>query len=326
MLNNYQYFIALAEEQNISKAAKKLYISHQCLSKYLKNLEQEYQVEFFERTPKLMLTPAGQAFLDTVRQIQTLEWNLSGQLHDIKTARHGFISFGTTEGRYRVLVPDLLTSFQEKYPNVVLNVQYGTTQQLSEDVLDNKLDIALLNQNVKPHYRLDIHPVSKEKMYLVISDKLLERYFPEQYPQCKQKFEKGVELSQFQRVPFVVSREGMNARNVLDRYLQNQKFRLNVAAELTQSDLHFMLTARDYGASLCWAMYTPLIHELNLNPQHSHLNIFPIKGTTLTNQIMLVTRKGKIFPSYGNDLMSMVRNMCTAFVASEAEKQSGSFS
>ena len=317
MLNNYQYFIALAEEKNISRAAKKLYISHQCLSKYLKNLEQEYQIEFFERTPKLTLTPAGQAYLDMLLQIQMLEWNLSGQLNDIRTAKRGYISFGTTEGRYRVLIPDLLTKFQEKYPDVVLDVQYGTTQQLSEDVLNNTLDVALLNQNVKPYHQLDIQPVSKEKMYLVISDALLEKHFPGQYPQCKQKFQKGINLSQFQHVPFVLSREGMNARNVLDRYMQGHKFRLQIVAELTQSDLHFMLTARDYAASLCWAMYAPSIRQLNLNPEQSHLNIFPIKGGELTNQIMLVTRKGKIFPSYGKTLISMVRDMCVDFLRSD---------
>ena len=51
MLNNYHYFIVLAEELNISRAASRLYISHQCLSKYLKNLEQEHHVTFLWRKP-----------------------------------------------------------------------------------------------------------------------------------------------------------------------------------------------------------------------------------------------------------------------------------
>ncbi len=97
MLNNYQYFIALAEEMNISRAAEKLFISHQCLSKYLKNLEQEYNLTFFERTPRLKLTSAGQVYLDTVRQIQFLEDNMGSQLDDIRQSKKGLIRFGTTE-------------------------------------------------------------------------------------------------------------------------------------------------------------------------------------------------------------------------------------
>ena len=84
MLNNYNYFITLAEELNISRAAEKLYISHQCLSKYLKNLEIEYQTPLLERAPKLKLTLAGEALLETFRKVQFLEQNLQSQLEDIK--------------------------------------------------------------------------------------------------------------------------------------------------------------------------------------------------------------------------------------------------
>ena len=68
MLNNYHYFITLAEELNISRAAEKLFISHQCLSKYLRNLEREYQVTLFERIPVPKLTMAGEALLSMFRR------------------------------------------------------------------------------------------------------------------------------------------------------------------------------------------------------------------------------------------------------------------
>lgn len=52
MLNNYKYFLVLAEELNISNAAKRLYISHQSLSKYLKGLEEKHGVAFLRGSPK----------------------------------------------------------------------------------------------------------------------------------------------------------------------------------------------------------------------------------------------------------------------------------
>ena len=126
MLNNYQYFIALCEELNISKAAERLFISHQCLSKYLKNLEQTYNVTFFERTPRLSLTAAGRAYLEMLRQVQFLENNLENQLSDIRQARKGLIRFGTTEGRFRILVPSLLSEFKRIYPEVKLETRYAS--------------------------------------------------------------------------------------------------------------------------------------------------------------------------------------------------------
>lgn len=317
MLNNYQYFITLAEERNISRAAEKLFISHQCLSKYLKNLEQAYRVTFFERTPHLKLTPAGEAMLSTLRQVQFLEHNLENQLDDIRLSKKGIIRLGTTEGRYRVLIPDLISQFKEMYPDVVLDVQSAISQQLTEHILKNELDLVLLNQNNIDHNQLDTQPLLNERLYVVISDHMLEQYFPDQYPHCKAAFHDGIDLAQFQHVPFVLNRRQQNSRIILENYLQSRGLHLNCVMELTQLDIHFMMSARDYAASVCWSMYVPSIHQMNVGDPGRHLNVFPIRGLDTTNQFALVTLKGKILPTYGRDLIRLIKHNCAAFVNSD---------
>ena len=319
MLNNYSYFLALAEEQNISKAARKLFISHQCLSKYLKNLEESYHITFFDRSPRLTLTPAGQVYLEAIRNVQLLEENLNSQLDDIRQARRGLLRFGTTEGRYRILVPDLLTRFKEEYPDVTLEVQSAFSRQLSQRVLDNELDVVLLNRSDIHYNQLDIRPVLREQMYLVISDPMLERYFPQEYPACRREFAAGVDLARFSHVPFVMSRKDLNSREFLDEYLQERRLQLNCAMELTQLDVHFMMTARDSAASFCWSMYIPAIRQLNQSGCYSHLNVFPIRDNPIQNQLVLVTRKGKLFPAYGKALIQLVRNTCASYAAIDLE-------
>ena len=174
MFNNYEYFIALAEEENISRAAEKLFISHQCLSKYLKNLEESYHVMFFDRTPKLKLTPAGQAMLETLRQVQFLERNLDSQLQDIRNAQKGTVRLGITEGRYSLLIPDLLTQFRHMYPDVLLDVHYSDSHQLSEQVLKNELDLAIMNRSDFNHSQLEFRTLLEENLFLVISDNMLD--------------------------------------------------------------------------------------------------------------------------------------------------------
>lgn len=313
MLNNYEYFIVLAEEENISRAAEKLFISHQCLSKYLKNLEQTYRISFFERTPHLKLTPAGQAMLDTLRQVQFLEHNLDSQLDDIRSSRKGLIRLGTTEGRYRVLIPDLISEFQLLYPDVVLDVQYAVTQQLTDRVLKNELDLVLLNQNTIDHNQLDSQTLLNERLYVVLSDHMLERYFPDRYPQCRQDFAQGADLAEFQSIPFVMNRRQFNSRTILDNYLQARGIHLQCLMELTQLDIHFMMTARDYAASFCWSMYLPTIHQMNQSDPDRHLNVFPIRGLDATNRFSLVTLKGKILPAYGRDLVTLIKQKCASF-------------
>ena len=62
---NYEYFLRIAEYENISKAAESLYISQPSLSKYLKKLEESVGTELFERKQSsLRLTDGGRAFLE----------------------------------------------------------------------------------------------------------------------------------------------------------------------------------------------------------------------------------------------------------------------
>lgn len=313
MLNNYLYFIVLAEELNISRAAQRLFISHQCLSKYLKNLEQHYHIAFFERSPRLSLTPAGEAYLKMLRQVQFLEGNLENQLDDFRNSKKGILRFGTTEGRYRVLIPTLLSNYKKIYPDVKLITYYDTSQQLCERILRNGLDLALMNQWDISLNHYDIQPIIDERLLLVISDNLLARYFPDQFPACKETFRAGVRLADFQEVPFILNYRGFNSREVLEKYAESQGLRLNCALEMTQQDLHFMLAAKDYAACFCWEMYIPAIDRNNLDPTLCHLNVFPISDPITTNQFVLVKPKGKILPTYGRDFISLIQKTCATF-------------
>ena len=56
-----RYFLVVAEEMSISRAAEKLFVTQQCISSHIKKLEQLYQAELFIRRPTFQLTPEGQA-------------------------------------------------------------------------------------------------------------------------------------------------------------------------------------------------------------------------------------------------------------------------
>ena len=317
VLNNYNYFIVLAEELNISRAAERLFVSHQCLSKYLKNLEQEYNITFFERTPRLSLTSAGQVYLEMLRRIQLMEKNLDSQLNDIRESRRGVIRFGTTEGRFRVLLPSLLSEYKRMYPEVLLEPHYANSDQLLERLAKNELDLALMNKRNNVSSQLESRTLLKEKMYLVISDHVLAQYFPEQYPACAESFRAGVDLAAFaaRGVPFILGHEGFNSRDILEKYLQTRNLKLNCVLEMTQQDMHFLLAAKDFAACFCWAMYVPTIRRAN--ESRVKLHVFPIRGMKETNEVTLVMPRGRIFPSYGRDLVKLIQTTCTSFATVE---------
>lgn len=314
MLNNYNYFLVLSEELNISSAAKRLFISHQCLSKYIKVLEEKYGVSFFERKPKFTLTPAGKVMLETLRQIELSEQNLENRLTDIKEAQSGIIHFGITEGRYSILVPKLLKEFHNLYPKVELIIHRTTSPKMQEMVLNNSLDLFLSGVSNLVTHDLKYDIIINENMYVVISDNLLKQYFPNSYPECKETFVKGADLRLFQEVPFVLNMKNFNSRILLDKHLSEMGISLNCINELTQPDIHYLLCAEDYAASFCLTMYLSGINQLNqFKNSYSHLNVFPIANFKSTNPLALIYHKNKIFPSYIQDFKKIIKQFCTPY-------------
>lgn len=320
MIQNYRYFIALAEECNISRAAEKLFVSHQCLSKYLKDLESQYGVALFNRKPRLSLTPAGEMFYESVRQMELIENNLESQLEDYSNSDTGIIRIGTTEGRFRILIPEILVAFQARYPHVTLEVECANSNALREMVLNNQLDMMITAFPADSSRRLSSTLIIKEQLYLIISDNMLMKYFPDRFPECKKEFREGVDLHEFQHVPFVLNEPGFSSRDMIDNYARKNNITLNCIREIVQADIHYLLSARDYAASFCFSMFLPGVSDANtVRSSDSPLNIFPISGFDTTNPVRLLYLKNKIFPTYGYYLISLVKEVCRPFMNPPAE-------
>lgn len=320
MIPNYKYFITLAEECSISKAAARLYVSHQCLSKYLKDLETTYGVTFFHRKPKLSLTPAGEMFYQSLRQIELIEGNLENQLLNYNDSESGTLRIGTTVGRFPILIPEILVEFQKRYPKVNLITECANSNTLRDMVLNNQLDMMITAQPEDHSNRLSSTLLMNEQLYLIISDNMLREYFPDSFPDCKEVFREGVNLHEFQHVPFVLNERGFSSRDIVDQYTLKNHISLNCIREIVQADIHYLLSAKDYAASFCFSMFLPGVSTANrLETSESKLNIFPIKGFDTTNPVRILYLKNKLFPTYGHYLISLAKEICQPFMNPPSE-------
>ena len=68
-----KYFIVVAEELNMGRAAQKLFVSHQNISQHIRNLEKQYGTQLIIRKPRLQLTSAGRELAETLNNVQVLE-------------------------------------------------------------------------------------------------------------------------------------------------------------------------------------------------------------------------------------------------------------
>ena len=166
-IKNPEYFLMVAREGSISRAAEKLYLSQPYLSQCIGRLEQELEMKLFDRshTP-LTLTDAGRLYLSYLDGVGALTGRFESQLEELRTGRSQIMNVGMTPWRGSVLLPDILPAYAAAHPDVriVLHEHYSNT--LTKMLGEDQVDFALINSPQK----LDdfvYQTIFYERMFLV---------------------------------------------------------------------------------------------------------------------------------------------------------------
>lgn len=145
-LRHLRYFVAVAEELHFGRAAELLGISQPPLSQQIQALEQELGVRLFERSNRhVALTDAGRLFLEETRQ--TLA-QVSKSVDVVRRAEQGEIGelqIGfTASAPFVSIIPRAVFAFRQAFPAVHLNLQEMTSRQVSQALVDKKLQIGMI--------------------------------------------------------------------------------------------------------------------------------------------------------------------------------------
>ena len=144
-LRHLRYFVAAAEEENVSRAALKLHVSQPGISRQIRDLEDEIGFQLFERSAKsLKLTNAGKTFLAEARAV------LQRADEAVKTARavanktDGELHVGYAPSPTVKILPQALRAFQEQFPNVRVMLHDLSTEEMLTGLREGKLHVALM--------------------------------------------------------------------------------------------------------------------------------------------------------------------------------------
>lgn len=158
-----QYFVTVAAELNITRAASVLQMSQPPLSHQMKLLEQELGTALFVRNKQgLTLTPTGSILLKRAKQILELAQNTRDEISGYENELSGNLVLGTVEGRAPFLLARWIAGFRDEFPLVTFTVRHGGTDDILEQLQHHLMDLAIIaapyNEEILDGFYVDRQP------------------------------------------------------------------------------------------------------------------------------------------------------------------------
>jgi DNA-binding transcriptional LysR family regulator len=169
-LRHLRYFVAVAQELNFGRAAKRLKITQPSLSRQIQKLEQELAVKLFERLPsQIQLTRTGELFLVEAQQILA---KVEQGIKIIQRANRGEIGqlkIGFQGSAVYDLIPNSIRAFRSSFPNVDVIIQLmGTKEQISA-LENNQLDLGFVVPPID-NSKLIVETILQEPVIVVLPE------------------------------------------------------------------------------------------------------------------------------------------------------------
>ncbi|KGX86626.1 LysR family transcriptional regulator [Pontibacillus litoralis] len=169
-IRELKYFTQVAKEKNFTVAARNLHISQPALSKTIKNLEHELDIQLFDRSDKeIKLTEMGEFFFIQADGILQAFDSLKGALYDKSKLNKGEIIVGLPPVIGTSIFVNVLTSFREKYPDITLHIVENGAKMVEHNLQKGLIDIGVVISPVNEQ-QFEYIPIMKDESVLIVHE------------------------------------------------------------------------------------------------------------------------------------------------------------
>jgi DNA-binding transcriptional LysR family regulator len=256
-LRQLEYFVAVAEEANFTRAAERVNISQSGVSAQVRQLERELGHDLFDRSGRsVRLTGMGTAVLPYARAALEAVDGARLTVDQLAGLVHGQVNVGMVSGCALPLLAELLAEFHGRYPGVAIALTEGGSDHMVGSLLDGRLDLALIGSAGAETPGIDVAVVVDEALVAAVSpdDPLASR--------------RTMAVADLREQPLVCLPRGTGVRTALDAACARAGFEPRIVFEVSALPMAAELAGLGLGLAILPTStaraHRPALHVLPL--------------------------------------------------------------
>jgi DNA-binding transcriptional LysR family regulator len=290
---------AVAKGGSFKNAAQSLFLTQPAVSLQIQNLEKQLKTNLFDRTKKqIELTEAGTLLLRYSNRILALCEESSRVLEDLSELQSGKLVIGASQTTGTYLMPKIIGLFQQKYPNINVQLNVDSTRKVAWHLMNRQVDIGIVGGKIPKELRkiLEITPYVEDELALIV---------PPSHPYVKLECIKKEDLYDLK---FISLNSYSTIRTVVDDTLSKNGIdvtRLKVEMELNSIEAIKNAVQSSLGAA--FVSVSAITKELELNL----LNCVRIKDVKINRKLCIILNpnryKSKASENFTKEILTLLK-------------------
>lgn len=305
-IHELNYALCIAKHQNLTKAARELFISQPTLSKHLKKLERELGIKLFARIDNRYIpTYAGSRYLEYASRMIALKQDWEKELFELSTLNDGELHVAIPLMRSSCMIPYILPAFHKMHPNIRVQI-FEETYAIQECLLKNtSIDFAIFNET-RENPKLTYEFLGKEPILLAVSPDhpLASNIFDDLDAVCKDNKKHpypSVNWEAIKDEKFILHFPEQNTGAITERLLNKHHITPKVPFYTRNTQAALLLVMKNQG--ICFAPETYIRNMTFEKPPVC----FSLEDEDAFTSTVLAYRKGAYLTSYAEDFIELVK-------------------
>lgn len=292
-LRQLEYIVAIADEESISRAAEKLFLSRPALNHCLIKLEEELGQPLFKRVRKKLLpTYTGSVYVEAARQMLETRKQVYKHIADVGDSSNGCLSLGITRGVGGAMLKNVFPKFHHRFPNYKIDLVEGNVRELEAAVERGRIDLAVVGCGSA---RTTLQHLSFDRCEVVIV--LPPGHRLEKTASPKGKRHAALDLRLLADDNFILMNNETNIRAICDYHFAKLHFSPKILMECSLSSLAYSMVLNGIGVSIL------MEHQVG---KEDPVSCFSLRPREIWNH-SIAYRKGTRFSRAEESFIELVR-------------------